>query len=69
MDRMNVTSSATCCAGALALDDMSLVHACKEGDAHAFEQLVKRHDVRLFRSLNTSPITARMRRKRFRMRF
>lgn len=49
MDRMNVTSSATCCAGALALDDMSLVHACKEGDAHAFEQLVKRHDVRLFR--------------------
>ena len=32
-----------------ALDDLSLVHACKEGDSFAFEQLVRRYDVRLFR--------------------
>jgi len=32
-----------------ALDDLSLVHACKEGNVVAFEQLVKRYDVRLFR--------------------
>jgi len=32
-----------------ALDDLSLVHACKEGNALAFEQLVSRYDVRLFR--------------------
>jgi RNA polymerase sigma-70 factor, ECF subfamily len=36
------------CAAA-ALDDLSLVHACKEGNAVAFEQLVRRYDVRLFR--------------------
>jgi RNA polymerase sigma-70 factor (ECF subfamily) len=30
-----------------ACDDMALVHACKGGDATAFEQLVKRYDVRL----------------------
>ena len=35
--------------GLAALDDLSLVHACKQGDARAFEQLVKRYDVRLFR--------------------
>ena len=28
--------------------DLALVHACKNGDATAFEQLVKRYDVRLF---------------------
>lgn len=31
-----------------ALDDLSLVHACKEGNALAFEQLVRRHHARLF---------------------
>lgn len=30
-----------------AFDDMALVHACKRGDAAAFEQLVKRYDRRL----------------------
>ena len=30
-------------------DDMALVRACKTGDAGAFEQLVKRHEKRLFR--------------------
>ncbi|HEX4921164.1 MAG TPA: sigma-70 family RNA polymerase sigma factor [Candidatus Bathyarchaeia archaeon] len=29
------------------LDDMALVHACKRGDAAAFEQLVRRYDRRL----------------------
>src|SRR5206468_5867016 len=28
--------------------DLPLVHACKSGDAAAFEQLVKRYDGRLF---------------------
>ena len=32
-----------------AYDDMALVHACKRGDADAFEQLVKRYDRRLLR--------------------
>ena len=30
-------------------DDMDLVHACKNGDVAAFEQLVKRYDRKLFR--------------------
>jgi RNA polymerase sigma-70 factor, ECF subfamily len=30
-------------------DDMVLVHACKRGDAAAFEELVKRYDTKLFR--------------------
>jgi RNA polymerase sigma-70 factor (ECF subfamily) len=30
-------------------DDMALVHACKDGDVAAFEQLVERYDVRLLR--------------------
>jgi RNA polymerase sigma-70 factor (ECF subfamily) len=30
-------------------DDMALVHACKNGDVSAFEQLVKRYDRRLLR--------------------
>jgi len=29
--------------------DLALVHACKNGDAAAFEQLVKRYDSKLFR--------------------
>jgi RNA polymerase sigma-70 factor, ECF subfamily len=32
-----------------AYDDMVLVHACKNGDAAAFEQLVKRYDIKLLR--------------------
>jgi len=28
--------------------DLALVHACQNGDAAAFEQLVKRYDIRLF---------------------
>jgi RNA polymerase sigma-70 factor (ECF subfamily) len=49
MDTMNATGSATCCAVAVALDDTSLVHACKQGDVDAFEPLVKRYDAKLFR--------------------
>ena len=30
-------------------DEMALVHACKNGDAAAFEELVKRYDNKLFR--------------------
>jgi RNA polymerase sigma-70 factor, ECF subfamily len=30
-------------------DDLDLVHACKNGDVSAFEQLVKRYDRKLFR--------------------
>jgi RNA polymerase sigma-70 factor (ECF subfamily) len=41
----NSTSPAT---AETADDDMALVHACKRGDAAAFEQLVKRYDGRLF---------------------
>jgi RNA polymerase sigma-70 factor, ECF subfamily len=49
METTNVTGNGTCCAAALALDDMALVHACKQGDVNAFEPLVKRYDTRLFR--------------------
>lgn len=36
-----------------AIDDLTLVHACKSGDVTAFEELVKRYDRRLLRiSLN-----------------
>jgi RNA polymerase sigma-70 factor, ECF subfamily len=41
----NFTSYA---AAETAHDDMDLVHACKRGNAAAFEQLVKRYDSRLF---------------------
>jgi RNA polymerase sigma-70 factor (ECF subfamily) len=41
----NSTSYAT---AEMAQDDTALVHACKRGDAAAFEQLVKRYDGRLF---------------------
>jgi RNA polymerase sigma-70 factor (ECF subfamily) len=36
-----------------ASDDLELVHACKRGDATAFEQLVKRYDRRLLRISQT----------------
>jgi RNA polymerase sigma-70 factor (ECF subfamily) len=49
MQTITSSSNASCCAVAAALDDMSLVHACKEGDVEAFEQLVKRYDAKLFR--------------------
>jgi RNA polymerase sigma-70 factor, ECF subfamily len=49
MQTITSAGSATSCAVAAALDDLSLVHACKEGDVSAFEQLVKRYDARLFR--------------------
>jgi RNA polymerase sigma-70 factor (ECF subfamily) len=43
-----IGNSITGAAAKAALDDMALVHACKSGDAAAFEQLVKRYDRRLF---------------------
>lgn len=46
MGTANVIGNSTSGA-ATALDDMALVHACKRGDAVAFEQLVKRYDRRL----------------------
>lgn len=49
MTTTNATGNGTCCAVATALDDMALVHACKQGDVSAFEQLVNRYDRRLFR--------------------
>lgn len=49
MQTITSSGNASCCAVAAALDDMSLVHACKEGDVEAFEQLVKRYDAKLFR--------------------
>lgn len=49
MRNANANGGVMCCAAAPALDDMSLVHACKEGDVEAFEQLVKRYDTKLFR--------------------
>jgi RNA polymerase sigma-70 factor (ECF subfamily) len=45
-----IGNSTSCLADAAsAHDDMALVHACKNGDAAAFEQLVKRYDVKLLR--------------------
>jgi RNA polymerase sigma-70 factor (ECF subfamily) len=49
MTTTNATGSGTCCAVGIALDDMALVHACKQGDVSAFEQLVNRYDRRLSR--------------------
>lgn len=42
-----IVNSITGAAAKAALDDMALVHACKTGDAAAFEQLVKRYASRL----------------------
>ena len=44
-----IDNSASRAAADSACDDMALVHACKNGDAAAFEQLVKRYDRRVFR--------------------
>src|SRR5215469_7177588 len=55
VEKGNITMETTTSAGnaipcaLAALDDLSLVHACKEGNALAFQQLVRRYDVRLFR--------------------
>ena len=49
MQTITSAGSTTSCAVAAALDDLSLVHACKKGAVNAFEQLVKRYDARLFR--------------------
>jgi len=46
---MTCSGSSTSCAVAAAFDDLTLVHACKDGNVNAFEQLVKRYDVKLFR--------------------
>ena len=42
-----IGSSTSSAAAKTAHDDIALVHACKSGDAAAFEQLVKRYDRRL----------------------
>lgn len=42
-----IRNSTSVAAARTTLDDMVLVHACKSGDAAAFEQLVKRYDRRL----------------------
>ena len=47
MGTANVIGNSTSGATRTALDDMALVHACKRGDAVAFEQLVRRYDRRL----------------------
>jgi RNA polymerase sigma-70 factor (ECF subfamily) len=47
MGTANVIGNSTSGAARTALDDMALVHACKRGDAAAFEQLVRRYDRRL----------------------
>jgi RNA polymerase sigma-70 factor (ECF subfamily) len=44
-----IGNSTACEAAETAQDDMALVHACKEGDIAAFEELVKRYDSRLLR--------------------
>lgn len=47
METANVIGNSTSGAARTALGDMALVHACKRGDAVAFEQLVRRYDRRL----------------------
>lgn len=42
-------SSTQCAFSELLCDDLVLVHACKNGDLTAFEELVKRYDRTLFR--------------------
>jgi hypothetical protein len=48
--------------------DLALVHACKNGDIAAFEQLIKRYEVRLF-SIAQHITIARMRGMPFRKPF
>jgi RNA polymerase sigma-70 factor (ECF subfamily) len=43
-----IGNSTSCVAVPAAYDDLTLVHACKDGDVAAFEQLVNRYDARLF---------------------
>jgi hypothetical protein len=47
MGTANVMGNSTSPASRTALDDTALVHACKRGDAVAFEELVRRYDRRL----------------------
>jgi RNA polymerase sigma-70 factor, ECF subfamily len=44
-----VCNSESCTTTVPTYDDMILVHACKAGDAAAFEELVNRYDRKLFR--------------------
>ena len=50
METTSVIGNSTSCVAvpAAAYDDLTLVHACKDGDGAAFEQLVNRYDARLF---------------------
>ena len=50
METTSMIGNSTSCvaAPAAAYDDLTLVHACKDGDVAAFEQLVNRYDARLF---------------------
>ena len=43
-----IHNSRLCETVVVASDDLTLVHACKQGDVAAFEQLVKRHSARVF---------------------
>lgn len=49
METTSVIDNSTSCVGvpAAAYDDLTLVHACKNGDVAAFEQLVNRYQARL----------------------
>ena len=49
MQTITSTGNATSYSVGAALDDLSLVHACKQGDVNAFDQIVKRYDNKLFR--------------------
>ncbi len=49
MQTITSTGNATSYSVGTALDDLSLVHACKQGDVNAFDQIVKRYDNKLFR--------------------
>lgn len=49
MATTSVAFNSTLCPAVTRYDDMDLVHACKNGDAAAFEELVKRYDGKLFR--------------------
>jgi RNA polymerase sigma-70 factor, ECF subfamily len=50
MEAISLIGNSTSCAAepATVYEDMVLVHACKDGDVAAFEQLVNRYDARLF---------------------
>jgi hypothetical protein len=51
---------------AVASDDLDLVHASKNGDVAAFEQLVKKYDRKLLRIAQSVSITEKIRKTRFR---